>query len=228
MIASNRLTAAQEILLAADDLDKSGHREFTEWDLTVAAWSRSRNRFGCRGYEEKYPDHKRVMMEIMGTTKKDNPLRRGWFIKTKINHYAITPLGQSEADRFRKMSGEMRPTEKSAQHLYDTVHPYIEHTVFRKFIKDPQEPRTWLGAASFLKLTRNDAQHLTDQLRLVESSAKAALDWLKETNQLGLRRGVTGGGVTITQTDLKKLQEFLAVLKSRFEVQINAVMKQHA
>ena len=70
--------AAEEILLGADDLDRAGMREFSEWDLTVATWKRNPNRFGCRGYEDRYPDHKRVMMEIMGTTKKDNPLRRGW------------------------------------------------------------------------------------------------------------------------------------------------------
>ena len=36
-----RLTAAQVILLAGDDLMAHGAREFTEWDLTVAAWARS-------------------------------------------------------------------------------------------------------------------------------------------------------------------------------------------
>jgi hypothetical protein len=83
--ASDRLTAAQEILLGASDLDQAGRKEFTEWDLTVATWKRNPNRFGCRGYEEKFPAHKRVMMEIMGN-KKDNPVRLGRMTKTRPNY----------------------------------------------------------------------------------------------------------------------------------------------
>jgi len=33
-----RLTAAQVIILAAEDITSAGATEFTEWDLTVAAW----------------------------------------------------------------------------------------------------------------------------------------------------------------------------------------------
>ena len=60
------LTATRVILLAADDLDRKGQLEFTEWELTVAAWARDGNRFGLRGFELLHPDHKRVMMEVMG------------------------------------------------------------------------------------------------------------------------------------------------------------------
>ena len=54
---------------------------------------------GCRGYEELYPDHKRVMMEIMGTTKKENPIRKGWLQKVRPNTYRLTDLGKTEVDR---------------------------------------------------------------------------------------------------------------------------------
>jgi hypothetical protein len=33
-----KVTAAQEIILAASDLAKSGHSEFSEWELIIAAW----------------------------------------------------------------------------------------------------------------------------------------------------------------------------------------------
>src|SRR5947209_12902349 len=75
-----RLTAAEIILLAADDLSAGGTPEFTEWDLTVASWARDRHRFGLRGYGQKFPDHKRVMMEIMGR-KPQNPVVRGLLTK---------------------------------------------------------------------------------------------------------------------------------------------------
>src|SRR5262249_51082894 len=71
-----RQTAAQVILLAADDLMAQGASEFTEWELTIASWIRDRARFGLRGYAQDHPDHKRVMMEIMGK-KPHNPVLLG-------------------------------------------------------------------------------------------------------------------------------------------------------
>src|SRR5947208_15846412 len=120
---NERLTAAQEILLAAGDIDQVGSHDFTEWDLTVASWKRNPNRFGCRGYEDKYPDHKRVMMEIMGTTKKDNPIRRGWLEKTSSNHYRLTDIGRSEADRLSGMKGTGQQSNRSPQPIYNAVSP---------------------------------------------------------------------------------------------------------
>src|SRR3954465_3564824 len=97
-------TAAEEILLAADDLATERKHEFTEWQLTVAAWKRDQNRFGLRGYEGEHPDHKRGMSEIMGKTKRDNPLRRGFIVKVRPNYYAMTPLGAAEASKLRGIS----------------------------------------------------------------------------------------------------------------------------
>ena len=94
MKVGHSLTAAQEILLAAAELAREGKSAFSEWDLTVATWGRNKNRFGCRGYEDDYPDHKRVMMEIMGKSKKDNPIRRGWIERSRPNFYSLTALGQ--------------------------------------------------------------------------------------------------------------------------------------
>ena len=158
------LTAAQEILLAAASLDAEDKTTFTEWDLTVATWQRNENRFGCRGYEAQYPDHKRVMMEIMGTTKKENPIRRGWLLKVRQNTYALTDLGRSEAERltYSRLPGTSFP--RSPQPIYDSVVPYYKSAVFRKHSKDKNEPRMWVGAASFLQLTSMDPQHVRDRL----------------------------------------------------------------
>ena len=79
-----RYTAVQMILMAADDLMAQGASEFSEWDLTVASWSRDRVRFGLRGYQQTHPDHKRVMMEIMGK-KPQNPLHMGLMQKVRPN-----------------------------------------------------------------------------------------------------------------------------------------------
>lgn len=224
--AQKRTTAANEILLAANDLALEGKTEFSEWDLTVASWKRDRNRFGCRGYEDSYPDHKRVMMEIMGQTKKDNPLRRGWLIKSRPNHYEITALGRNEAAKISLVSKGRSATERSPQDLYDAVAPYFNSLTFKKFMKDKNEPKMWLGAASFLGLSKNDALHLNDRLAAAESAISQSLSWFVETGQPSLRRGATGGSISITKTDVEKLAALLDSIRTRFKVQIEAIQRQ--
>lgn len=222
---SERLTAAQEILLGADDLDRSGIKEFSEWDLTVATWKRNPNRFGCRGYEDHYPDHKRVMMEIMGTTKKDNPLRRGWLERTRSNHYRMTDIGRSEAERFNETKMTREKSHRSPQPIYDAVAPLYRNAVFRKYCSDSEEPRMWLGAASFLGLTSNDPQHVDDRRKATRTAIENAISWLKETRAASFRRGVSGGEEAISLESLLKLREFLGEIEKRFANQIEAIKR---
>jgi hypothetical protein len=222
---TDRLTAAQEILLGADDLDRSGKKEFSEWDLTVASWKRNPNRFGCRGYEDRYPDHKRVMMEIMGTTKKDNPIRRGWLERTRSNHYQMTNIGRSEADLFNETKTTGEKSHRSPQPIYDAVAPLYRNSVFRKYCSDPEEPRMWLGAASFLGLTSNDPQHVEDRRKATRTAIDNAIAWLTETNSDSFRRGVSGGEEAISKDSLSKLKEFLDLIEKRFANQIEAIKK---
>lgn len=223
--ATERLTAAQEILLGAADIDRSGAKEFSEWDLTVATWKRNPNRFGCRGYEDRYPDHKRVMMEIMGTTKKDNPIRRGWLERSRSNYYRMTDIGRAEAERLGDTNLTGEKSHRSAQPIYDAVAPLYRHPVFRKYCGDPQEPRMWLGAASFLGLTSNEPQHVEDRRKASRTAIDKALAWLEETNADSFRRGVSGGEEAISKESLLKLEEFLDLIESRFANQIEAIKK---
>jgi hypothetical protein len=220
-----RLTAVQEILFGARDLDQAGSKEFTEWDLTVATWKRNPNRFGSRGYEDQYPDHKRVMMEIMGTTKKDNPIRRGWLEKTRANHYRLTDIGRSEAGRLSEVRETGYKSHRSPQPIYDAVSPLYRHPVFRKYCSDSEEPRIWLGAASFLGLTSNQAQHVEDRRNATRTAITNALAWLEETKADSFRRGVSGGEEGVSRESLLKLKEFLDVIETRFANQFEAIKR---
>jgi hypothetical protein len=219
------LTAAQEILLGAADLDHNGGKDFSEWDLTVSTWKRNPNRFGCRGYEDRYPDHKRVMMEIMGTTKKDNPIRRGWLERTRSNYYRMTDIGRAEANRLSDVQVPGEKSHRSPQPIYDAVAPLYRQAVFRKYCADPQEPRMWLGAASFLGLTSNEPQHVEDRRKATRTAIENALAWLSETKADSFRRGVSGGDEAISKDSLVKLREFLDVIESRFANQIEAIKR---
>lgn len=219
------VTAAQAILLGASDLAGAGIGEFSEWDLTVATWKRNPNRFGCRGYEALYPDHKRVMMEIMGTTKKENPIRRGWLEKTRPNTYRLTNIGITEADRLKRDVSSDRKSVRSPQAIYDAVAPLYRNSAFRKHSRDTDEPRMWLGAASFFQLTSGEPQHLEDRLRSTEATIENALDWMEENRAEQIQRGVSGGSESISKDSVLKLREFYQTLLQRFSGQIEAVRK---
>lgn len=217
------LTASQQIVMAAADLAAAGRTEFSEWDLTVAAWKRDRNRFGCRGYEDQYPDHKRVMTEIFLTDKKDNPVVRGHIVKVRPNYYQLTPLGLAEADRLGRLAGASTESLRSAETLYDAVAPYVFHRVFLSFVRDPDEPRTWLAASTFLQLKANQPDDLRRSLTSVRQAASGAMDWLAGQALPSFRRGASGGGETIRLDDLRRLLEFVDVLERRFAVQMSAI-----
>lgn len=226
---TNSITAAQSILLAASDLATAGKSLFTEWDLSVAAWQRDRNRFGLRGYEESHPDHKRVMTEIMGQAKKDNAVRRGWIEKAGTNRYKITSLGLAEAQRISNLldGNQGRAESRSPRHIYETIEPIISHSVFLDYCKDPSEPKTWLGAAAFLSLKRNTGPALDDRLRIVKTAIDQARNWMTEENADTIQRGPVGGGRTIRKADIEKLDEFLRVIQDRFAVQMAAVRRRN-
>ena len=224
MTAGNQLTAAQEILLAAAQFSDACKSEFTEWDLTVAVWKANTNRFGCRGYETDYPDHKRVMMEIMGRSKKDNPLRRGWIERIRANHYRITSLGLAEAEQLASRADISRPTQGSAQHVYDSLSRYIFHPVFRRYLRDSSEPRTWLGAAAFLGLARVDSSALRDALSTVQNTINHAALYMDDTGRSSIRSGATGGRKTILKAEIDRLPEFLKYIQQKFKPQIDAIL----
>lgn len=218
--AGRGLTAAQEILLAASELSSS-KADFSEWDLSVAVWRRNPNRFGCRGYESIYPDHKRVMKEIMSSSP-GNPLRKGWLERTGPNTYRLTDIGRTEAERQPRNGGSQESTA-SPQSIYDAVAPFYRSTVFRNHLKDADEPRLWLGAASFLQLSRSDAQHLNDRLIRARASINNALEWLDAHGRDRITRGVSGGSEAIHRDTIVRLRAFLQLLEERFSNQIQAI-----
>jgi hypothetical protein len=214
------LTVAQEILLAGNELASGGKGEFSEWDLTVTVWKRNKNRFGCRGYEEQYPDHKRVMQEM-----KVNIIERGWMEKTRPNYYRLTPLGLVEAEDLSSRAEGSRPSARSPQLVYNAVERYVFHRVFQEHLRNREEPRTWLGASAFLGLNQYSATVLDDRIRTVKEAVARALEWLEEEGQDSLRSGPVGGKRAITRIDLQKLSDFLDILQDRFKVQMDAIRR---
>ncbi|HEV3143665.1 MAG TPA: hypothetical protein VGZ47_07270, partial [Gemmataceae bacterium] len=201
-----RYTAAQVILLAADDLMAQGATEFTEWDLTIAAWQRDRDRFGLRGYKETYPDHKRVMMEIMGK-KPQNPILLGLMEKLRPNTYRLTSMGRSEAVRLRYSNEPETKRKATPLGQYDSIYRYVRHPIFVKWRDDPDEPKRIADAADFLGADAGDPEDLMKHFKQVVQLFENAMKWCNTNHTDYLIKD--RGAATIHFGELSDLSDFL-------------------
>jgi hypothetical protein len=227
-----KLTASETVLLAAADLTAAGNQEFSEWDLTVAAWTLDRLRFGLRGYAQSHPDHKRVMMEIMGK-KGSSPVQQKYLEKIRPNYYRLTPLGKAIAAGLRSSTphapsaGKTTVTKTAAttpvevvrspvMELYEKAALYVGKPEFRRWQDNPEEPRDWAGAARFLGLAGNDTRVTpVERLEEVRLAIQAALDWCTAQDTVYLTRGASAGS-PIHVSDLANVLDFLTALTYRF------------
>lgn len=229
-----KLTASETVLLAAADLTAAGNQEFSEWDLTVAAWTLDRLRFGLRGYAQTHPDHKRVMMEIMGK-KASSPVQQKYLEKTRPNYYRLTQLGKAIAAGLRSdprnpgpatppaagKPAAAKPTPPAVSRspmveLYEKAALYVSKPEFRRWQDNPEEPRDWAGAAKFLGLNGTDTRiDPIERLEEIRSAIQAALDWCKEHDTVYLTRGGNASS-PIHVSDLANVNDFLTALTYRF------------
>jgi hypothetical protein len=165
------------------------------------------------------------MMEIMGQTKWDNPIRRGFIEKVRTNYYSITPLGQAEASTLRDDSGDDGVTTRSAGRVFTALEGPMSHRSFLAWKENSDEPRSWLGAAAFLGLTKGDANDLNDRIRAIETAIRQGIEWCDDAGRNELTRGPRGGSKPITRADLDQLKEFIAQLEQRFARQMAAIRK---
>jgi hypothetical protein len=220
-----RLTAAQVILLAAEDLTAGGSTEFTEWDLTMASWARDRARFGLRGYDQKHPDHKRVMMEIMGR-KPQNPLTQGFMEKVRPNVYRLTPLGRAEVARLRggRDAGGGAPVRAGTvqAELHRLAAAMLAHPAFEQWRLNPDRPRQWDTAAAFLSLVGDPRRDPAGCVAALRRSARAAIDWCMAHDVVYLTPSARATSEPIHIRLLTELTDFLQVLEYRFPDQLEA------
>lgn len=226
-----KYTAVQIILLAAEDLTRSGRTEFSEFDLTVAAWKRDKIKFGLRGYSELYPDHKRVMMEIMGQ-KPNSPVYRRLIEKIRPNTYRLTPQGR-EAARQLRLGGE-NPSKSSpasqasgstvtrpyspARDLYNTISHYLNRPEFRRWKDDPSHPDDWPTAAAFLGIHKGLDIDPAERLEDIREAIRSAIEWCKQTESdaLEIPGPSSPSAPPVPLSELANLDDFLTALAYRF------------
>ena len=92
MQEKQRLTRAEQVLLAANSLEKRGICPFSAEDLVVESWKLFKNSFSLQGYD--LPDSNRVFMEMMGS----KPLKaKGWLEKVGSKQYKLSGAGRLAA-----------------------------------------------------------------------------------------------------------------------------------
>ena len=212
--AAPRHTAAQVILLAADDLMAQGASEFTEWDLTIASWNRDRARFGLRGHAQLHPDHKRVMMEIMGR-KPHNPIFLGLMEKVRKNTYRLTALGRAEAARLRGGGEKGSRNKVSSLEHYDQVAALLGLKAFKHWKDDPDEPKRWADVVEFLgsDSSRDDAP---ERFHRMQDAVKAAIQSCNDRDNAYLTKNPIKRYAPIHVQELRELNDFLEALMRRF------------
>lgn len=194
------LTAHEVVMLAASSF--SG--EFSEWDLSVACWRIQPARFGMRGYESLYPDHKRVTTEIAGQQPR-NPMVRGEMERTRPNYYRLTALGRSHAARIRD------PHE--AERIYNGVGAFIKSNAFRRWRDNPAEPQSAgdVDLSAFIAI---------GSIADARAAAQAAFAWLGLKNVSHLTRyhppRTQHRPATIHFNDVAALDDFLTAIEQRF------------
>lgn len=214
----HRMSARQEVLLAAAEL--AGYKtdvEFTEWALTVKAWELNHHRWGLPGFEDRFPDHKRVMNELMAAGT-ERIVGRGWLDRPRPNHYLLTASGLAQALTLKPSN---RTDASRDRAIYDAVSPFAFHRVFEAYLGNDAEPKTWLGASSFLGLSRNDPQLLERRLAAQRSAINSAMEFMKANGVDPLRRGDSGRSLSMER--LERLDKFVQVLETRFQREFAAI-----
>lgn len=191
------MSARDTLVLAAYDLVKAGNKTFSEWDLTVAAWSLDRKMFGMRNYP--YPDHKRVYCELVKC--------KLWLRKLSPSTYVLTELGNREAKRLRKEP--ISEPRTSVAFLYEYVQSIDSHVDFSAWLSDPGKPAKF-DKAVLRGETFQSAQELLT----------AAMDWCKTANVAYL---VSGTGRPIHASRIADCMDFLQAMEYRCESASSAV-----
>lgn len=208
-----RYTAAQVILLAAEDLMAQGASEFSEWDLTIASWNRDKKRFGLRGYDQTHPDHKRVMMEIMGR-KPQNPMMVGWMEKVRPNFYRLTALGRAQAARMRLSDDKTGKAKPTPLDNYDYVSRLVGHRAYLSWREDPDEPRRWADVLAFLDAKSTD--EAANRFVEIKHMVQATNSYLHKQGLEFLTKAPDRSYPPIHGGQLSELINFLTALMYRF------------
>lgn len=128
-----------------------GH--FNGNDLVVQAWKMHPHDLGLPGYENMYPDSRRILAVLWDRGR--GTVLNGWFEKVAVNLYRITEKGREKA---REVLGweTVKPVEKPAPGLPPEIRDLYFSEVFRKH--KAGQPISFAEACQWWGITENMTQ----------------------------------------------------------------------
>ncbi|MHC1679927.1 MAG: hypothetical protein AB9860_01580 [Methanomassiliicoccales archaeon] len=215
------LSPRDEVLLASLKLTEDGKSKFTEWDLTVECWKLNKKRWGLPGYWDDYPNHKRVMNELMAQTDR-SVLTQGLLVRTSTNMYALTTVGRIRAE---SLTITTESEERAEYRLYDALKKYLNQTAYIQFKQDRNKPTIWLYVASFYDLSSStNRQNAHARLSEFEKTLAEAEKVIGAKGENSLRR--RDRGHSITEIELSELRQFHETMRNRFPSQFKALLEE--
>lgn len=218
------LSIADKLLLAAYDLEESGHRPFSAEDLVVAAWRKFPDAFGLAGYRDAdgtllYPDSNRVFAEIMGT----KPMRsRGLLAKVGNKMYQLTEAGREYVRLLASRSGAPYIERAGlAREVQSELKRLLVSRANEKYRSGRLADLTFPDACAFWRISpRSSAIELQGRL----ANFSAVLTTAKTAIQ---RQALTfeHGGQTFSVQDLDGLLHLHGHLLERFQTEIAVIQK---
>gem|GEM_PF-2810564 len=218
----SKLSGKEEVILAALNLTEKGDKQFTEWQLTVETWKLNKQRWGLPGYRDKYPDHKRVMTQIM-TRSKNSIMTQGLMERVKTNTYKLTDAGKIFS---KKITGDKDERKRADYQIYDYLNKRLDNIAFKKYLKDENQPARWLLVASFYGLSPDmKKQEAKAKMNEFEKIIEMAKDSISELGDESIRRTAKGSYISIEELD--NLVEFHETMLERFSKQFNTLLKEN-
>lgn len=223
-----KLSVADKLLLAANDLEQAGRKDFSAEDLVVAAWRKFPDVFGLSGHlDEKgqplYPDSNRVFAEIMGS----KPIReRGLLSKVGNKMYQITDAGREYARSLNSttaVSSENRVTKAGlARPTIEALKKLLASKAVEKSKNNRLDDITFYDACAFWGISpMSSAIQLEGRVANLEKIVASARTALRGKAASSFGHGGPGFGVD----DLKRLTEVHNLLLEKFKVEL-AVIRQ--
>lgn len=215
------LTLNDKILKAALSLTEGDlKRKFTAEELLVNVWNEDNSSFGLRGFEEKHPDSNKLYTKLDG---KDGIVKKGIFKKVGERIYVLTEAGLSIAMSLGSPKEEYEiKLERSLQTALSKI---INHEIFLKWLKSPDEPKRFREAGWFWGIAPGTPPNIVKgRLQDVEKLLNTAKEHLKKK---GAKKVIEQHGkVLFDKKMLEKCSEFHKALKERFKKDLEILLRE--
>lgn len=161
-------TAAEALLLAAASLGE----EFTEWELTVAAWKADPQRFGMKGFASRHPDHKRVYCELV-----KQPERTRWCERVRPSVWRITRSGELALQRMKEGRRMFVPPKPCP---VETLVKCLNQPAYLMWLADPAMPDDAGSVRQFEAYAKFSRKELAARIEDLSPDAKPAFAHLAD------------------------------------------------